>query len=74
MEPSQRQLSSLPVEERQNSNISNGVSSTSPPVKGNNTKTGPTITTSPESIPSVPITPQPAPSNNEGTTIYWDIQ
>jgi hypothetical protein len=84
MEPSQRPASSsaTAVEEQQN-NVSSGSVSTSsslPSLKedntNNNTKTGPTITTSnPESIPSVPITPEPAPGdNNENTTVYWDIQ
>jgi hypothetical protein len=65
MESSSETATSAAVEEQQN-NLSNTVSSsTLPPVKGdnnNNTKTAKTTTISPESIPSLPITPSPVPS------------
>jgi hypothetical protein len=63
MGSSQRPASSAPVEGQQN-NASGSVSSSLSPLKedNNNTKTT-TSTTSPESIPSVPITPSPPPSS-----------
>jgi hypothetical protein len=76
MEPSQR-LALSAAEERNNFSGSVSSSSSLPPIKEVNDTNTPTIntTTSPESIPSVPITPQPAPGDNNGnTTIYWDIQ
>jgi hypothetical protein len=59
MEPSQRQVPSSGAVEQQN-NLSGSISSSPlPPVmEDNNTDT--TTTTSPESIPSVPITPSPS--------------
>jgi hypothetical protein len=72
MEPSQRP--SLSVAEQQ-SNLSGVINSTLQAVKeGNNTNSK--TTTSPDSIPSVPITPSSSPESggNEDTTIYWDIQ
>jgi hypothetical protein len=62
---SSERATSAAVEEQQN-NVSDTVSSsTLQPVKGdNNTKTATTTTaTSPESTPSVPITPSPVPSS-----------
>jgi hypothetical protein len=65
IQPSQRQASSSIAE--QQSNLSGGITSSLPPVKqDNNTNTKPT-TTSPESIPSVPITPSPESGGNEDT-------
>lgn len=69
MESFQRPVSSAAVEEQQNNLSSSGISSSSTlsPVKGdnNNTKTATTTTTtSPESIPSIPITPSPLPSSS----------
>jgi hypothetical protein len=59
---SERDISAA-VEEQQN-NVSDTVSSsTLPPVKGDNNNTKTTTATSPESIPSVPITPSPVPSS-----------
>jgi hypothetical protein len=63
MGSSQSPASSAAVEGKQN-NLSGSVSSsTLPPVKryNNNTRTATTTTISPETIPSVPITPSPAP-------------
>src|SRR5919112_2466449 len=77
IEPSQRQASSVA---EQQSNLSGGITSSSssslPPIKEDNNSNAKTTTTSPESIPSVPITPSPSPESggNEDTTIYWDIQ
>jgi len=71
IEPSQRQASSVA---EQQSNLSGGITSSSlPPIKEDN-NTNAKTTTSPESIPSVPITPSPESGGNEDTTIYWDIQ
>ena len=70
MESSQRQLSSAAVEEQQNNHSNSSVSSSStlPPAKGDNNNDTKTVTTttatSPESIPSVPITPSPGPSSS----------
>src|ERR687890_2480108 len=75
IEPSQRQASSVA---EQQSNLSDGITSSSssslPPIREDNNTNAKTTTTSPESIPSVPITPSPESGGNEGTTIYWDIQ
>ena len=77
MEPSQRQASLVA---EQQSNVSGGISSSSsslPPIReDNNTNAKTTTPTSPESIPSIPITPSPSPESrgNEDTTIYWNIQ
>jgi hypothetical protein len=69
MESSQRPTSSAAVEEQQN-NLSRGSTSSSslPPVNGDNdttksSTTTTTTTTGSESVPSVPITPSPAPSS-----------
>jgi hypothetical protein len=70
IEPSQRPASSVA---EQQSNLSGGITSLPPVKEDNNTNTNPT-TTSPKSIPSVPITPSPESGGNEDTTIYWDIQ
>jgi hypothetical protein len=70
MESSQRQLSSAAVEEQQNNHSNSSVSSSStlPPAKGDNNNDTKTVTTttatSPESIPSVPITSSPGPSSS----------
>ena len=72
IQPSQRQASSV---EEQQSNLSGGITSSSlPAVKEDNNTNAKTTTSSPESIPSVPITPSPESGGNEDTTIYWDIQ
>ena len=73
---SQSQASSVA---EQQSNLSGGITSSSssslPPIReDNNTNTRTTTNSSPESIPSVPITPSPESGGNEDTTIYWDIQ
>jgi hypothetical protein len=77
MESSQGPVSSVAVEEQQNNLNSGSVSFSLSPVKedNNNTKTAArtTTTTSPESTPSVPITPSPDPKDTENTIIYWDI-
>ena len=104
IEPSQGSVSSSEAAEQQN-NLTGSVSSSPLPSlkEDNNNNTKKATTTSPESIPSVPITPspvppsspsiqeqkpegndnvvqkvepqpQPAPGDNSGTTIYWDIQ
>jgi hypothetical protein len=70
IQPSQRQASS--VAEQQN-NLSGGITSL-PAVKEDNNTDTITTTISPESIPSVPITPSPESRGNEDTTIYWDLQ
>jgi hypothetical protein len=73
IESSQRPASSVA---EQQSNLSDGItsSSLSPVKEDNNTNAKKTTTTSPESIPSVPMTPSPESGGNEDTTIYWDIQ
>ena len=73
IEPSQGSVSSSA--EEQNNLSAGNISSPLPPVnENNNTTNTATITTGPESIPSVPITPSSGTRDNEDTTIYWDIQ
>jgi hypothetical protein len=69
MESSQRPTSSSAAVEVQQNNLSSGSTSSSslPPVNGDNdttkSSTTTTTTTGSESVPSVPITPSPAPSS-----------
>ena len=70
IQPFQRQASSV---EEQQSNLSGGITSLQAVMEDNNTNSK-TTTSSPESIPSVPITPSPESRGKEDTTIYWDLQ